>query len=125
MADAGVTFKPLTPQSGEPPPQPMVEPNIMDSGIAKSSLPANMFVGLLLGCHFSKIVSAWRAALLHRGHGYELLGVPGVPGITVSGVRGLPGITVSGMPFTPGMTVSGVPGEPGIIVSGVPGDPGS
>jgi len=62
---------------------------------------------------------------LYFGHGYVLLGVPGVPGITVSGVLGVPGITMSGERLTPGITVSGVPGEPGITVSGVPGEPES
>jgi hypothetical protein len=58
------------------------------------------------------------------GHGYEVPGVPGVPGTIVGGV---PGITVSGVPGelavagVPGITVGGVPG---FTVSGVPGVPG-
>jgi hypothetical protein len=55
VMDAGVTFKPLTPQSGELPPQPMVETNTMESRIAKSNLPANMFVDLLLDCYFKQL----------------------------------------------------------------------
>src|SRR5438132_6147987 len=82
-------------------------------------------VGARLQAVVSKIPITRFPDLPHFGHGYVLLGVPGVPGITVSGVAGLPGMIVSGMPLLPGITVGGVPGLPGITVSGVPGEPAS
>jgi hypothetical protein len=62
-----------------------------------------------LGAEYLGIVrSGAQFFLVDHGHGYDVLGVGGMPGMVVGG-PGMP----SG-PGTPAITVGGVPGVPGV-----------